>query len=84
MSSLAQNAVSENELDSAEAGINTGGREGDRRKSLDSPLTRRPIVRSSKSGTLPSFLEEKETASPRKKVELPVSAADHHYIIILF
>jgi len=82
MSSLAQNAVSENEMDSGEAGMNMGGREGDRRKSLESPLTRRPIVRSSKSGTLPSFLEEKEAASPRKKVELPVSASVHHYIIL--
>ena len=71
MSSLAGN-TSGSEVDSPANGDAGSANSGDRRKSLESPLARRPMVRSSKSGTLPRFLEEKETESPRKHVQLPV------------
>jgi hypothetical protein len=68
MSSLAQSAMSEGELSNSEE-------KEERRRSMESPsVAPHRIVRSSKSGTLPKFLEEKGSpADSRKWVELPVS-----------
>ena len=67
MSSLAQSAMSEGDLSNSED-------KEERRRSMESPSAApRRIVRSSKSGTLPSFLEHGSPTASRKWVELPVS-----------